>query len=158
MKTVNRESGIGNRTTTIALAVMLALAASGCATTGASVEPASVAIKAEGWRNAPDAAKESAWPDPQWWKGFGSAELVQLIESAEKNNHDLAAAGQQDPPLPGALEPASGIGLEFRQRNPDRLSHRRLPFRTCYQDHIGDVPLNSRQMVQEGSDEARHSP
>ena len=106
---VNRESGIGNREPllvtrhpslvtgprAITLAVMLALAASGCATTGASVEPASVAIQAEGWRNAPEAAKETAWPDPSWWKNFGSAELVQLIESAEKNNHDLAAAGHR---------------------------------------------------------------
>ena len=34
-------------------------------------------------------------PDPGWWRRFGSAELVQLIESAERNNRDLAAAGHR---------------------------------------------------------------
>ena len=93
------DGGSAPRLRAVTVAVMLAITASGCATTGASVEPASVAIKAEGWRNAPQAAKEAvkenAWPDPSWWKNFGSAELVQLIETAEKNNHDLAAAGHR---------------------------------------------------------------
>ncbi len=76
----------------VALAVALAL--SGCATMGGSaVEPASVAGAPQGWRNAP--AQETAWPDPAWWRGFGSGELVRLIESAERNNHDLAAAGHR---------------------------------------------------------------
>lgn len=100
MKKVTRDSLLvarlpGRRGAAVALAVVMALTAAGCATTGSAVQPSSVAIKAEGWRNAPEAARESAWPDPAWWKGFGSAELVALIESAERNNHDLAAAGHR---------------------------------------------------------------
>jgi multidrug efflux system outer membrane protein len=76
--------------------LIAALAVSGCATMkGSAVEPASVASAPQGWRNAPAAAQETSWPDPGWWQGFGSAELVRLIESAEKNNHDLAAAGHR---------------------------------------------------------------
>ncbi len=42
------------------------------------------------WRHAP--VSEAAWPSAQWWNGFGSAELVRLIERAEDYNRDLAAA------------------------------------------------------------------
>ncbi|WP_374634273.1 efflux transporter outer membrane subunit [Ferrovibrio sp.] len=33
-----------------------------------------------------------AWPDPDWWRGFGSQELAMLMLQAEAGNHDLAAA------------------------------------------------------------------
>ena len=98
MRIGNRESRIGNRPALRARAVALAvtLALSGCATMkGSAVEPASVASAPQGWRNAHAAAQETAWPDPAWWQGFGSPELVRLIESAERNNHDLAAAGHR---------------------------------------------------------------
>ena len=32
------------------------------------------------------------WPDVSWWLGFGSPELSQLIQAAQENNRDLAAA------------------------------------------------------------------
>ncbi len=34
----------------------------------------------------------AAWPDPNWWHGFGSGELTALIEQARKTSPDLAAA------------------------------------------------------------------
>jgi multidrug efflux system outer membrane protein len=33
-----------------------------------------------------------AWPDPGWWRGFGSLELNGLIDAARAQNFDLAAA------------------------------------------------------------------
>jgi outer membrane protein, multidrug efflux system len=45
------------------------------------------------WQTRPGAAAASAWPDREWWKGFGSAELDALIAEAQANNHDLKAAG-----------------------------------------------------------------
>jgi multidrug efflux system outer membrane protein len=32
------------------------------------------------------------WPDRQWWHGFGSSELDELIAEAERSNDDLAGA------------------------------------------------------------------
>src|SRR5688572_1341976 len=77
----------------IAAAVMIASLA-GCAAMSAPSLPGQ-AMPA-GWKHA-DAkgAAEASWPDPSWWNNFGSPELVSLIQSAEKNNHDLAAAGHR---------------------------------------------------------------
>jgi len=99
------------------VALIAALAVSGCAAMGGSaVEPASVASAPQGWRNAPVAAQETAWPDPAWWQGFGSAELVRLIESAERNNHDLAAAGHRIGQARANLQVAGGHAGRRRQR------------------------------------------
>jgi outer membrane protein, multidrug efflux system len=37
-------------------------------------------------------ASASVWPAAEWWHGFGSAKLDQLIAEAEHNNDDLAGA------------------------------------------------------------------
>jgi len=42
------------------------------------------------WREAQDAA--AVWPEADWWHGFGSAQLDQLIADAQHSNDDLAAA------------------------------------------------------------------
>ena len=39
-----------------------------------------------------EATTQAAWPDQQWWNNFKSTELTELIEEAQKNNYDLAAA------------------------------------------------------------------
>jgi len=38
------------------------------------------------------AAASSVWPDADWWQGFGSAKLDELIAEAQRNNDDLAGA------------------------------------------------------------------
>ena len=53
------------------------------------VRPA-VAIPAA-FRATAESAK-AAWPAPDWWHGFGSAELDRLIGDARANNQNLAAA------------------------------------------------------------------
>jgi NodT family efflux transporter outer membrane factor (OMF) lipoprotein len=37
-------------------------------------------------------ASASVWPAAEWWQGFGSAKLDELIAQAERNNDDLAGA------------------------------------------------------------------
>lgn len=37
-------------------------------------------------------AQNGAWPESDWWKGFNSAELNQLISVAQTNNYDVKAA------------------------------------------------------------------
>src|SRR5438445_12323745 len=37
-------------------------------------------------------ADGSVWPDAEWWRGFGSSRLEELIAAAERNNDDLAGA------------------------------------------------------------------
>src|SRR5277367_2651487 len=34
----------------------------------------------------------SIWPESEWWRGFGSAQLDELIAEAQRSNDDLAGA------------------------------------------------------------------
>jgi len=43
------------------------------------------------WRTA-DNQQKVRWPAPDWWHGFGSSQLDELIAQAEAANYDLAAA------------------------------------------------------------------
>lgn len=45
------------------------------------------------WREP--AAPLGASPTPDWWRSFGSIELVTLVETARSSNQDLAAAAQR---------------------------------------------------------------
>jgi NodT family efflux transporter outer membrane factor (OMF) lipoprotein len=89
----------------IAAAVMLATLA-GCATMVAPPLPEQAMPSAWKHADASTSAAEASWPDPSWWRNFGSPELVELIESAEKNNHDLAAAGHRIAQARGSLRVA----------------------------------------------------
>jgi len=53
-----------------------------------------VALPAQWHESAGADAGESAsvWPAAEWWHGFGSAKLDELIAEAERNNDDLAGA------------------------------------------------------------------
>jgi len=44
------------------------------------------------WREAPDNSEAGVWPSPDWWHGFGSQKLDELIAEAQRSNDDLAAA------------------------------------------------------------------
>jgi outer membrane protein, multidrug efflux system len=41
---------------------------------------------------ASPATAQAAWPAPDWWRGFGSSELDDLIAAARTANPDLAVA------------------------------------------------------------------
>jgi len=41
------------------------------------------------------ASTEPGWPDPQWWQGFDSPQLDQLIALAEEQSPDLRAAAER---------------------------------------------------------------
>lgn len=43
------------------------------------------------WRATPATAKQ-AWPSAEWWRGFGSPELNDLIEEAREGSFDIQAA------------------------------------------------------------------
>jgi outer membrane protein, multidrug efflux system len=63
---------------------------------GCSVGPAyhrpDIAAPAQ-WREAAASnGAEAVWPAAEWWHGFGSAKLDELIAEAQRNNDDLAAA------------------------------------------------------------------
>jgi len=44
------------------------------------------------WREAPPNDSEGVWPSADWWHGFGSPTLDDLILEAQRSNDDLAAA------------------------------------------------------------------
>jgi outer membrane protein, multidrug efflux system len=62
---------------------------SGCATHVPQVLTPQVTPKAFSDRII---GSEQVWPQPDWWRAFGSAELSDLIEKAHGDNRDLAVA------------------------------------------------------------------
>jgi multidrug efflux system outer membrane protein len=44
------------------------------------------------WREAPPDDVAGVWPNADWWHGFGSSTLDDLIAEAQRSNDDLAAA------------------------------------------------------------------
>jgi NodT family efflux transporter outer membrane factor (OMF) lipoprotein len=70
------------------LPLLLPLALAACA--GVSGPPPAGISVAERFRHAGEAPPQ--WPEPQWWSGFGSAELDRLMAAATAGNLDLAAA------------------------------------------------------------------
>ncbi|SDB43810.1 efflux transporter outer membrane subunit [Belnapia rosea] len=71
-----------------------ALLLGGCSTLGNWLTPpgTSSGIPLPGRMAAVDAAEPIQWPDPHWWRGFGSAELDGLMAEAMAANNDIAAA------------------------------------------------------------------
>jgi multidrug efflux system outer membrane protein len=69
----------------------------GACSVGPAYQRPQVALPAQ-WHESPvsgadgTAASASVWPAADWWHGFGSAQLDQLIAEAERNNDDLAGA------------------------------------------------------------------
>ncbi|HEX4077276.1 MAG TPA: efflux transporter outer membrane subunit [Rhizomicrobium sp.] len=73
---------------------VIALAAVGCAVAGCST-PVPQVIKPQELPPAftgPVAPGASLWPNPDWWKAFGSDELSGLVTSAQTDNLDIAVA------------------------------------------------------------------
>jgi NodT family efflux transporter outer membrane factor (OMF) lipoprotein len=65
------------------------------------------------------------WPDPEWWRSFGSTELDNLVAEAKTNNLDIAAAAARVQQAEAQLRvsgstlwPTLGVGGELRQRGP----------------------------------------
>ena len=70
-------------------AILLALAVSGCATdVPLALQPTYVPSNF----TAPISTNVPVWPQADWWKGFNSDELDGLIDTAQKDNLDLASA------------------------------------------------------------------
>src|ERR1700674_2099550 len=44
------------------------------------------------WRDTADEQAAAVWPSADWWHGFGSEKLDELIAEAQRSNDDLAAA------------------------------------------------------------------
>lgn len=71
--------------------MVLALTMTGCATD----PPAALdlpSLNLPSMFTAPVAKQAPIWPNADWWKGFGSAEMDGLIDTAQKSNLDLDAA------------------------------------------------------------------
>jgi NodT family efflux transporter outer membrane factor (OMF) lipoprotein len=82
---------------------VLSCAALAACSTGPAYKRPNIALPAQ-WHEASSsgdtggavedrpATPTPTWPERQWWRGFGSAQLDQLIVEAERNNDDIAAA------------------------------------------------------------------
>jgi outer membrane protein, multidrug efflux system len=71
-----------------------ALAASACVLTACST-PVPQALKPQDLPakfTGPVAPGTSIWPDPEWWKAFGSDEMSGLVTTAQTDNLDIAVA------------------------------------------------------------------
>lgn len=69
--------------------LLAALLLSGCATAVPHALPGAAQPKAFA---GPIQADASVWPDADWWKRFGDAQLSDLVEKAQSQNRDLAQA------------------------------------------------------------------
>ena len=70
-------------------ALLAVLLVSGCAT---PVPQALVQAEQPKSFVGPIQADSTAWPDTQWWQGFGDPELSSLVTKAQAGNRDLAQA------------------------------------------------------------------
>jgi multidrug efflux system outer membrane protein len=70
------------------LATLLAGVSGGCSLGPAYRKPEAPVPST--WRA--EAGPQAAWPDAEWWRGFGSAELDGLIAQARANSPDIRAA------------------------------------------------------------------
>ena len=96
-------------TRTIALAA-LACAAAGCSTPVPQVlKPAELPAKFEG----PVAPGSSIWPNPDWWKSFGSDEMSGLIVTAQTDNLNIAEA------MANVLEARANVTIQRAALFPD---------------------------------------
>jgi len=67
----------------------------------------------------------NVWPDPEWWKSFGSTELDSLEAEAKTSNLDIAAAAARVQQAEAQLRvsgstlwPTLSLGTDLRQRGP----------------------------------------
>lgn len=74
---------------TLACAVLTLLA--GCAHKAPVEEAMPVIEMPAGWTLGGKAGNQE-WPDNDWWKRFGSAELSELVDQGQKSNLEIAAA------------------------------------------------------------------
>jgi len=68
----------------------IAFLCASCATQPGTSTPPVVAPAA--FEQQPATAGQAAWPEKDWYRGFASQELDSLVELAQQNNFDLAAA------------------------------------------------------------------
>ncbi|MBX6323410.1 MAG: efflux transporter outer membrane subunit [Rhodospirillaceae bacterium] len=74
-------------------ALVLAVVLAGCAAPPVEERPA-VPVPAA-WSQPAPARPGAVYPQPGWWRAFGSAELERLVAAAQRNNPDLEAAGER---------------------------------------------------------------
>ena len=68
---------------------LLCLAVAGCTTPVPRALPPEMAPKTF---IGPVPSTSQLWPESDWWRGFGDANLAALVRQAQENNRDLAAA------------------------------------------------------------------
>src|ERR1700688_3400710 len=71
--------------------VALALAALAACSVGPAYKRPDIPAPAQ-WRDTPDEQAAAVWPSADWWHGFGSERLDELIAQAQRSNDDLAGA------------------------------------------------------------------
>jgi multidrug efflux system outer membrane protein len=89
-----RVAGMKWQPCALAVLACLAIAPAACSVGPAYKRP-DIALPAQ-WHESAGSkdgrGSAAAWPDSDWWRGFGSAKLDELIAEAERNNDDLAGA------------------------------------------------------------------
>lgn len=74
----------------MAIPLLAALLLAGCSLVPEYERPA-IAVP-QAWRDGTAGRQAAAWPAPDWWRGFGSADLDALIAQARASNLDIRAA------------------------------------------------------------------
>ena len=83
-------NGTVRHATAIGAAVFITAAALGGCSLGPDYKHPDTVTQGD-WREG-DAAEQVAWPTADWWQGFGSAELNEMMTTAQQTNADIGAA------------------------------------------------------------------
>ncbi len=75
----------------VAALAMVCAALAGCAHKTPITEPPPAVAVPAAWAQGGELGDQE-WPDANWWKRFGSAELSQLVDEGQQNNLEIAAA------------------------------------------------------------------
>jgi outer membrane protein, multidrug efflux system len=75
----------------VALGAIVALGTLAACTVGPAYERPDIPAPAQ-WRDTSSNNGSAIWPNPDWWHGFGSEKLDELIAQARQSNDDLAVA------------------------------------------------------------------
>jgi outer membrane protein, multidrug efflux system len=75
----------------VALSALVALGALGACSVGPAYHRPQIPSPPQ-WQDTADNQAPAVWPSADWWHGFGSEKLDELIAEAQRSNDDLAVA------------------------------------------------------------------
>ncbi|WP_459618095.1 efflux transporter outer membrane subunit [Bordetella sp. 2513F-2] len=124
------------------LLAVLALALSGCA----MMDPAAPPVSRLDARHLGLATEQVTWPDAQWWRRYGDAQLDQLVAEALANNPSIASAQARLASANAAVSGARAPLMPQVDANYD-LTREHLPKNYIYAAPLGGSVASDNRLA-----------